>query len=178
MNEYKIFFAWLFDGDENSILPEPNTEYGIPDILKYNSQITHTYLISLFVRIGKLNHYLNEYINNINLRYIKKEDLMFYVKKCVIENKIKRFQLHYFICSRRNKLFNIIREKIPYLKNEDITIICNQIDNSVEKESIYQSLGIKKPKKQKVKKIKKKEKISLNDFIRTNFSIVEMEGRV
>lgn len=172
MNEYKIFMSWLFDENINLPIPLSDPEHGIPDILKYDSPINHTYLISIFVKVGKLNHYLDKHMNNINLRYITKKDLMFYIKKCVIENKIKRYQLHYSVHSRRNKLFSIIREKIPYLKNEDIAIICNQIDISNEKESIYQSLGIKNPKKQSIKKVKKKEKITLNDFIKDNFSII------
>lgn len=174
MNDYRVFMGWLFDGSINSLIPSPDPEYGIPDILKYNSPITHTYLISLFVKIGKLNHYLDEHMNNINLRYINKRELMFYIKKCIIENKIKRHQLHYFIYTRKDKLFNILKEKLPYLKNEDISTLCHQINNLDEKESIYQSLGIKKPKKQKIKRIKNKGKISLKNFIKDTFSIVEI----
>jgi len=165
----------MFDENINNPIPEPNPEYGIPDILKYNSPITHTYLISLFIKCGKLNFYLNKYMNNINLRYIDKKELMFYIKNCVIKNKIKRHQLHYFICTRKHKLFDIFREKLPYLKDDDISLLCKQIDESHEKESIYKSMEIKKPKKQKIKKIKKKEKIYLKDFVRDNFSIIEVE---
>lgn len=175
MNEYKTFMSWIFDGNINSSIPQPDPECGTPDILKYNSPITHTYLISLFTKCGKLNHYLNKYMNNINLRYIDKKELMFYIKKCVIENKIKRYQLHYFIYKRKDKLFNLIRTKIPYLKNEDITMICDIINKSDEKESIYRSLGLEKTKKYKVKKINKRKKITLINFIKDNFSIVKME---
>jgi hypothetical protein len=174
MNEYKIFMNWLFDGNVNSPIPAPDPEYGIPDILKYNSYITHTYMISLFIKIGNLNHYLNEYMYNINLRYISKNDLMIYIKDCIIRNKIKKYQLHYFIYTRKHVIFNILQEKCPYLKKDDILMICKQIDNSKEKESIYQTLGIIKPEKQKVKKIRSEEKISLKKFINDNFSIIEM----
>jgi len=170
MNEYKIFMNWLFDDNyHNSEIPNPEL------LLKYNSPITHTYLISLFVKCGKLNHYLDEYMNNINLRYINKKELMFYIKKCIIENKIKKYQINYFIYKRRDKLFNTLKERIPYLKNEDISLLCEQIDRSDEKESIYQTFGIVIPKKQKIKKIKKKVNISLKDFIKNNFSIVTVE---
>jgi len=168
INEYSMFLDWIYDGYVNSEIPNPEL------LLKYNSPITHTYLISLFVKIGKLNHYLDEYMNNINLRYIDKKELMFYVKKLIIDNKIKRFQLHYFIYRRHHKLFDVLKEKFLYLKNNEIQAICDQINNSDEKESIYQSFGLMKPKIEKVKKIKK-EKISLKEFIRDNFSIINME---
>jgi len=165
---FKTFLNWIYDGYVDSEIPNPEL------LLKYNSPITNTYMISLFVKIGKINHYLDKYMNNINLRYIKKEELMIYIKKLIIDNKIKRFQLHYFIYRRYHKLFDILKEKFSYLKNNEIQMLCDQINNSDEKETIYQSLGIMKPKIEKVKKIKK-EKISLKEFIRDNFSIIDME---
>lgn len=171
---FKTFTNWLFDGKINSPIPNPDPENGIPDILKYNSPITSTYIISLFTKCQKLNYYLNKYLNNMSLRYIDKSELFFYIKKCVIENKIKRHQIHYFIYDRKNKLFQELRKKLPHLKNGDISLMCEQIEKSNEKESIYQSLGIKKPKKEKIKKIKIKKiqkKLSLIDFLRDNFSV-------
>ena len=83
---YKLFNSWLFDGKKNSPIPRSEKV----DILKYNSPITHTFVISLFLRNGPLNYYLDENFNNIGLRYLTREDLFKFVKKCVIDFKIKK----------------------------------------------------------------------------------------
>ena len=47
---FKAFNSWLFDG--NIKTPIPKAKDGV-DVLKYNSPITHTFVISLFLRILK-----------------------------------------------------------------------------------------------------------------------------
>lgn len=174
MNEYRVFVNWLFDGNINSPIPKPDLEYNIPDILRCDSLITHVYLISIFIKCGKLNKYLNEYLNNYNLYYIDKSELFLFIKECVVKNNIKRYQLHYSVYNRKNKLFYVLREVLPYLKNDDILLICEQIEKSDEKEQIYDSFKINKFKKEKLKKNKKIKKITLNDFL-NNFQIIEVE---
>jgi hypothetical protein len=48
---FKTYLNWLFDGREDTPIPEPVTDKDgkviVPDIMKYNSPITHTYAISL-----------------------------------------------------------------------------------------------------------------------------------
>lgn len=171
---FQIFMGWLFDGNPNSPIPEPDPDNGIIDILKYNSPITHTYIISLFMKCGSFNYYLNEHFNNINLRYIDKSELFYFIKKQVYERNIKRYQLYYIKRTRKSKLFDIIRERMLYLKNDDISLICDRIDSSEEKEKIYTSLGIEKPKRERVKNKKIKNIISLNEFLSENFNIMEI----
>ncbi len=57
---YKLFFNWAFDGNIKNPIPQGDN---IPDILKYNSPINVTFLLKSFVSNGKLNHYLNKYLN-------------------------------------------------------------------------------------------------------------------
>ena len=78
---FKTFNTWLFDGNQSSPIPK--------DILKYNSPISHTYVISLFLKNGTLNNYLDKYFNDLNLRYLTKEELFRFIKKCVLDFKIK-----------------------------------------------------------------------------------------
>lgn len=172
---FKTFMGWIFDGNPKSEIPKPNPENGIPDILKYNSPITHTYVISLFVKCGVLNNYLDKHFNNINLRYINKSELFYYIKEQIYKHKIKRYQLYYSFKSRKSKLFEILREKCPQLKNCDISFLCEKIDTSNEKEDIYNSLGLIKPKKERIKKKKiERKSISLNEFLNQNFTIMDM----
>jgi hypothetical protein len=178
---FKTFFNWLFDGKIDSKIPEPQTDDDgkiiVPDILKYNSPITHTYVISIFMKNGELNHYLNEYFNNINLRYLDKEELFYFIKKCVRDFRIGRYGTNYRAYPKHDKLFKALRDKLPYLKNDDINLLCKIIDDSEDKSRLYESLGLEAPKKKKLRKQKKKkiEKMSLEKLLEENFALIKMK---
>ena len=169
---YKTFFSWLFNNDVKSPIPRGEN---IPDILKYNSPITSTYIISLFLNNGPLNYYLDSYFNNMDLRYIDKEELFYFIKKCVIDFRISRRSLVWVKYNNKTNLFNMLRKKIPILKNEEIDMLCKIIETSSDKDQIYVSLGLDKPVKKKLKTKKKitKGKISLQNFLYENFSIMD-----
>jgi len=175
---FKTFNNWLFDGNRNSQIPKAQVDSNgkeiVPDILKYNSPIGHTYVISLFMRYGELNYYLNQYFNDINLRYLSREELFKFIKKCVLDFRVRRGDLVFYPRKERVKLFEVLREKLPQLKDDDIFLLCDIIDKSEIKEGIYQSLDLEKPKKLKLKKSDKKnkiEKISVRAFLEEHFSI-------
>ena len=173
ISPYTLFQNWLFDGNPKSDIPKGD---GIPDLLKYNSPINSKFMISMFLNQGKLNHFLNEYFNNIGLYYLDKEELMKFMKKCVIDFKIQRKSLPYTSRSKNNKLFDTLRRKIPIMKKHDISLLCDIIDNSKEKEEVYYSLGLEKPetiKKQKgLKKQTKKEIETVDEFLKNNFKVI------
>lgn len=166
---YKTFFNWAFSDNIKDPIPQGAD---IPDILKYNSPIHATFLLQTFISNGKLNHYLNKYLNNIGVRYIDKEDLFYFIKQCIIDFKIKRRDIHYVSWSRDTILFGKLTKKFPLLKNDEISIVCDLIDESEDKDAIYRSLGIDKKEVTK-KKTKKKSitKISAKNFIAQNFGI-------
>lgn len=179
---FKTFFNWLFDGNINSEIPKPRTDDNnkviVPDILKYNSPITHTYVVSIFLRHAPLTRYLDEYFNDINLRYLEREDLFKFIKKCVIDFRIKKNDTVYYPRKERQKLFEILRERIPYLKDNDIFLLCDMIEKADDKDQIYSTLGLTVPKKEKLK-IKKdakktETKISVKDYLERHFSIVKI----
>ena len=166
---YKTFFNWCFDGNIKNGIPSGE---GVPELLKYNSPIHADFLMKSFVTNGKLNHYLNKYLNNIGVRYISKEDLFFFFKQCVIDFKIKRKDIHYVGWAKNDILANKISKKRPLLKKDEIQIVCGLIDKSDDKEAIYRSLGIDKKEFKKKKMKKKQTKISSKNYIAQNFGIM------
>jgi len=170
---YKTFFSWIFNNDIKSSIPRGEN---IPDILKYNSPITSTYVISLFLNNGPLNYYLDSYFNNINLRYIDKEELLFFIKKCVIDFKVQRKNIPFVQYKKNTKLFDSLRAKIPIIKNYDVSLLCDLVEKSPDVGRIYSSLGIDKPKKKKLTSVKQKNegKISLQDLLSRNFSVIKI----
>ena len=177
MSHFQVFFNWLFDGNIKSKIPKPKSDSDgkevIPNILKYNSPITNTYIIKIFMNNLKLNYYLNTVMNNINLWYLEKEDLLYFIKKCVIDFKIRRNSILYIKNEREEKLFSELRKRLKTFKNSEISLLCDIIKTSNDKELIYNSLGLSKPIKKKVKKSFKKNN-SLKSFLKNNFKIIEV----
>jgi len=178
---WKIFYNWLFDGSRDTPIPEPRFDSEgkvlTPDILKYNSPITHTFVISMFTKHGPLNMYLDKYFNNISVRYLGKEELFHFIKKCVLDFNITRRDMRYVPYRQKQQLFVKLREKFPEYKNHDLTLLADIIEKSDERDRTYQALGIEAPKKQKVKKTKKIKsvKLTLKEFLKENFSISKMK---
>lgn len=170
---FRTFNSWLFDGQKYSPIPKPKN--GV-NLLKYNSPITHTFLVSMFLRHGPLNSYLNKYFNDMNLRYLTKEELFKFIKKCVIDFKVKKRDIVYYPRRAKQILYDILRERIPTFKNDDVLLLCEIIEKSENRDAIFESLGLDKPKKGKVKKPKKikSKKISLKNLLDEHFSIIEI----
>jgi hypothetical protein len=72
-------------------------------------------------------------------------------------------------------LFGILRNKFPELKNCDVSLLVDLVDESKDKDTIYNTLGLEKPKKMKLKAKRKKKKISLKEFMANHISIMEMK---
>lgn len=174
---FRTFNQWLFDREKSSPVPKPKN--GV-DILKYNSPITHTFVLSMFLRHESLNSYLNEYFNNFNLRNLDKEEFLKFIKKCVIDFRVRKSDIVFYKFKKQDKLFNILRGKFPQFKNNDISLMCELIERSDDKDVIYQSIGMEMPKKQKIKTTKNKTmstKKSLKQFLAEHFSTIEEAPR-
>jgi hypothetical protein len=172
---YNTFLNWVFDGNPKSKIPSGE---GVPDILSYKSPITPQYMITLFLNNGKVNHFLNEYFNNMGLYYLDKEELMKFIKKCAMDFNIQRRSIPFIPRTRNTKLFDSLRKKIPIMKKYDISLLCDIVDKSENKDDIYHSLGLDKQetlKKQKgMRKESKKIKETVEEFLGSNFKTIEI----
>jgi len=166
---FRTFNQWLFDGDKHSQVPKTK------DILKYNSPITHTFVLQMFLRNGPLNDYLDKYFNNYNLYYLDKEEFLRFIKRCVIDFRIKRNDIVFYPRQAKNKLYEKLREKLPYLKNNDVELLTEMIEKSDKKGAVYQALGLEVPKKKKIKIGAKKStgKMSLKRLLNEHFSVIK-----
>lgn len=177
---FKTFINWAFDGSLDTPIPKPETDSNgnviTPDILKPSGPLNQRYIISMFMKNPKMCLYLNKHFNNIGLWYIDKETLFKFLKKAIIDFKVRRGEL-IFMKSNRNKelLIEKLEEKFPLLKPEDLKMLYDVVENSSQKKAIYTSFGMKKPTKRKVKKEKKVKKIIIQNsskhFLKQNFEI-------
>ena len=170
VSPFKLFLDWLFDGDIKSDIPSQ-------DLIKTTSPINHMYILRLFITNARLNEYLNEYFNNINLWYINREELLRTAKQWVHDFKIQRNSIPFVPYKRKTKLFDELRRRLPLLKNYDVDLLCDMIDQSDDKMEIYNSLGLESPKLEKIKKTKQRTKASdtltYDKFIEDNFKLME-----
>lgn len=177
---FRTFNTWLFDGRSDTPIPkgkvDENGKVLIPDITKYNSPITHTFCTAMFLKNGPLNHYLNKYFNDINLRYLTREELFVFIKKCVQQFRIQKSQITFYPRQPRVMLYEKLREKTPWLKNDDVSLLCDIVERSPNREAVYDSLGLDKPKKSKLKKAKKlkAKKVSVDTFLNDHFSTIDI----
>jgi hypothetical protein len=129
---------------------------------------------------GELNHYLNKYFNNIGLYYLEKEDLFKFIKKCIIDFKVRRNNLSFITTKKDSNLFQGLRKKFPALKACDISLLIDIIEKESDdlKNSVYESLGLLKPEKpKKARKLSKKvlekvENVKIKNWVVENFSLV------
>ena len=77
--------------------------------MKYNSPITATYVISMFLTNGPLNHYLDSYFNNINLRYLDKKELFGFIKEGIVEKLPYKELIEIFESSEFNFFESILK---------------------------------------------------------------------
>lgn len=179
---FKTFINWAFDGSIDTPIPKPEVDSGgnviTPDILKPSGPLNQRYVLSMFMKHPKMCLYLNKHFNNIGLWYIDKETLFTFIKRAIIDFKVRRGDL-FFMKSAKNKekLIEKLEEKFPLLKHGDLQLLYELIENSDEKNSIYHSFGMKRITKRKAKKEKKikktKKKTSAKNFLKKHFEIIE-----
>jgi len=131
----------------------------------------------MFLKHGPLNQYLNEYFNNINVRYLSRKELFIFIKKCVQQFKIQKSQITFYPRQPRVILYEKLREKMAVLKNDDVYLLCDLVEKSDNKDAIFDSLGLDKPKKTRIKKQKKlkAKKITVNKFLKDHFSTIKLK---
>lgn len=172
ISPYKVFWNWIFDGKSNTPIPMPEV------LLKYNSPINETFLLKSFITCGQLNFYLNKYLNNIGIRYIEKDDLFTFFKQAIKDFRVKRKDIHFSTFKRRDMLAEKISKKIPLLKGYDVSLFIKLLEKSDSKDAVYSSFGVDKPKKQKVKKPKKKKgPMSLKELLK-NFNTIPYTKKI
>jgi len=165
---YQLYNNWIFNPDQKVEIPK--------ELLKYNSPITVFYALNMFIMNSKLNSFLNEHFNNISVHYLEKEELFKFLKKCVKDFKIQRNSIPYIPFNRKEKLYEALRRKIPTLKNYEISSLCDIVNKSEQKDSIYNALGLvktEKPAKIKKTKQKNKEKINIKEYLKLNYQVTK-----
>lgn len=146
-NPYKSLNQWLYDNNDKSSIPE--------DVLEATN-IGPQYILYFF-RASKYSVLINSIFNNYYIFSLPKKDVLKLIKWCVRRTKFKPR----FIPKQKktdSKLGKILRQKYPLLKEYEILQLIDYIENSDDKDAIYEAFGLKKGRKSSSKKGNKKQK--------------------
>ena len=165
ISPYQILGKWFYDGDSRSNIP--------PDVLKDKS-INHMYLLNFF-QYSEYIVIISKLFNNWDLFSMDREDVFRLMKDCIVKTGYKQPFIKRGKKSN-DKLANVLKFRYPFLKKEELNMIVSFIDESDDKDSIYEMFGFYNSKKKKVTKeernsmIKKEQEIkqkneSLDDLM-------------
>jgi len=162
LSPYTLLNRWLFDGSKSTKIPE--------DIEKDKS-ISHMYLLYFF-RPSSYGLIISKLFNNWNLFSLDRIEVFYFLKECVMMSGYKPPFVQK-IPAKKSKLVDILQEKYPFLKNEELFMLVENIDKSDEKDSVYEMFGLYSPTKKKLTKSQqdqfkqevKKESISLDNLM-------------
>jgi hypothetical protein len=143
---WTIFNKWLYDG---------STSTKIPIELESDKSIGQMNLIYYF-RASPYGLVISKLMNNWGLFALDRIEVLYFMKECVRLSGYKPPFIHK-IPSKKNKLYDNLKERYPYLKLEEINMLIEFVDASDEKDTIYEMFGIYSPSKKKLTKEQKKK---------------------
>ena len=165
---YTILNRWLHDGSLSTQIPV--------EVVKDKS-IGQTYLLYYF-QSSSHGMVISKLFNNYGLFQMDRVEVFKFLKQSIMLSGYKPP----FVKNtpkRKSKLLDILKQKHPFMKRDEIFMLINIIDNSDEKDRIYEMFGLYDPKKKKVTKAQqkkilkelgeKKEEVSVSNLME-NFS--------
>ena len=151
ISPYMLLNAWIRDGNLKSPLPkdiEDGKQFGPHFILYY------------FVSSPELFRFINKTFNNYNLWSLNTIDVLKTIKEIVYYTGFRQPFIQ-SVKKEENKLVDIIKEKYPYYKREEISMVVDIIDADEELQAtIYENFNLRPPTKKKSNKKDFKEKLS------------------
>ncbi len=144
-SDYQVLMNWVRDGNTKSEYPKPLVDSKV---------ISPVYFLNYFLTSPRYFVWINNNFNNFNLFKLNVVDLMRLFKEIVHNTGYSSFSKKK-VQPKDNELVGMLKEKFPYYKKEEILMAVKIIDESEDKDTIYEMFGINN--KSKVKKLTKAE---------------------
>lgn len=144
---YTILNRWMYNGSLNSPMPKE----------LINDKVIGPQYILYYFKDSMYNLYMNKHFNNYDIFQMDRIDMLKFLKRCII---LTGYRPRYVPRSKsiRSKITQILKRKMPYYKWHDIELLVSMIDKRDDKDQIYETLGLYKPRKRKVTKKKESKK--------------------
>lgn len=150
LSPYAILNRWLRDGSRATQIPVE---------LKEDKAIGTQYLLYYFQASPHIV-WLNKHFNKYELFQMNKVDMFYFLKECVLRCRyeppfIKRKP------SDKIKIHSYLKRKYPQLKDFDVAILANKIEDREDRDSIHEMAGLIKDRKKKTTAKEKKELLGI-----------------
>ena len=162
ISSYTILNNWFYDGSKETTIPD--------EVIKDKS-IGQMYLLNFF-KSSAYGMVISKLFNNWGLFELDRIEVLKFMKECILLSGFKQpfFQR---VPPKKSKLVDEFKSKYPFLKKEELFMIVDIVDNSEEKEQVYEMFGLYTPTKKKLTKEQKesfntenkKEKVSLDSLM-------------
>lgn len=156
INPYELLNRWLKDGNLKSPYPAE---------LEDSKAISQVFFLNYFESSPKYFPLVNKLFNNFGLFSIPVKELCIQLKEMLIATGYRQPFVKRGKKADENKLISILTKKYPYYKKEEISMVVDFIDNSDDKEIIYEMFGLRTVKSKKLNAAEKKERKQKLDTI-------------
>jgi hypothetical protein len=143
---YSIMNRWLYDGSMSTALPSE---------VESDKSISHMYLLYYF-RASPVGLVIDKLMNNWGIFNLDRNEVLLFLKQCISASGYKPPFIQK-IPTKKNKLFYILKEKYPFLKSNEISMLIEFVDQSSEKDQIYEMFGLYSPTKKKQTKVQQQQ---------------------
>lgn len=153
VSPYQLLNRWLHDGSSETKIPKEVIE---------GREIGPQYILWYF-KNSIYNVYINKHFNNFNIYQLDKQSSLIFLKRAIL---LCGFKPQFMPRQKgtTSKIAKILKLRYPYYKKDDINLLVKLIDESEEKDQIYETLGLFNPKKKKTTKASKKE---ISEFMKS-----------
>ena len=143
---YTVLNRWLFDGSK---------ETKIPDDVEKDKSISQMYLLYYF-RPSPYGLVISKLLNNWSIFQLDRIELLYFLKECISLSGYKPPFIPK-LSAKKNKLTDLLKEKYPFLKMEEVQMLVEKIDVSEEKDRYYETFGLYTPKNKKLTKAQREQ---------------------
>ena len=140
--------SWVKDGNLKNTFPR--------DLEKERS-LSPIFILTHFLQSPAYFIFVNKVFNNYGLFYLSTKDAFKQLKEMYYYSRYQSYGTKKNPKNTENKLIDILKNKYPFLKKEEVVMLVEFIDNSDDKDVIYEQFGIKNVKTKKTTAKEKKE---------------------
>lgn len=154
LSPYTILSKWLYDGSRSTKLPLEIVD---------DKAISNMFLLYFF-QSSPYGLMISKLFNNYSLFSLERNEVLYFIKDCVLRSGYKQ---PYVAKAKiqKDKFSQLLKEKYPFLKIDECQFLVEVIDNSDDKDAVYEMFGFYQPKKKKstkqdIDKLQKQQKIA------------------
>lgn len=141
VSPYTLLNNWLLDNNKDSIIPE--------DLV--NDKTIGPQYILYFFQGSIYQPFISNLFNNYGVFQLDRLEVFKLVKQAVRLSGFRQKYIKRFTESK-TKLSKSLKSQYPYLKYDDVNLLVDKIEESDDRETIYEMLGLSVPKKVKTSK--------------------------